>query len=178
MSNPTSLSECTAEQVRWLLISSQPKAYKWTNGRAVFASGSPFPPTEFIQPDGSKTVFTSRQAVIVRNFRSRSQNNMFIFPGVGLAVVGALTPSVPDRFFFEAARTLASCVDATALAQGQVYIFLECLFILKVFPSTNDIRKVSLEIAVAVARAAEEEGLVCRRPSNGNWCEVHVSPNT
>ena len=94
LSNPTSRSECTAEQ-----------AYAWSGGRALFASGSPFDPVTF---DG-------------RRYVPRPGNNSYIFPGVGLgAFAGGLT-RVTDRMFMAAARTLAAQVGDADLAQGRLY---------------------------------------------------------
>jgi malate dehydrogenase (oxaloacetate-decarboxylating)(NADP+) len=94
LSNPTSKSECTAEQ-----------AYAWSGGRALFASGSPFDPVTI---DG-------------RHYVPRQGNNSYIFPGVGLGVVAAQADRVTDEMFMAAARTLADCVGEEDLAQGSLY---------------------------------------------------------
>jgi len=94
LSNPTSKSECTAEQ-----------AYAWSGGRALFASGSPFDPVTL---DGQRHV-------------PRQGNNSYIFPGVGLGVVAVRSSRVTDEMFMAAARTLASHVSAADLAQGSLY---------------------------------------------------------
>ncbi len=123
LSNPTSCSECTAEQ-----------AYTWSEGRAIFASGSPFPP---VTVNGVR--FTPSQS-----------NNAYIFPGVGLGVVLCRARRISDAMFFAAARTLTSLVAAEALAQGRL------------FPPLSDIRRVSAAIAVEVMRVAYQEGLAAR----------------
>jgi len=94
LSNPTSKSECTAEQ-----------AYAWSGGRALFASGSPFDPVEF----GG------------RRYVPRQGNNSYIFPGVGLGVVTVQSSRVTDSMFMAAARTLAESVSEEDLAQGSLY---------------------------------------------------------
>ena len=94
LSNPTSKSECTAQQ-----------AYQWSGGKALFASGSPFDPVEF---EG-------------RRYVPRQGNNSYIFPGVGLGVVSVRATRVTDEMFMAAARTLASCVTDPDLAQGSLY---------------------------------------------------------
>ncbi len=81
LSNPTSKSECTAEE-----------AYAWSKGRAIFASGSPFPPCAV----GSEVMIPGQA------------NNCYIFPGVGLGIVAAEARHVTDRMFAQAARALAS----------------------------------------------------------------------
>jgi len=94
LSNPTSKSECTAEQ-----------AYAWSGGRALFASGSPFDPVTL---DGKRYV-------------PRQGNNSYVFPGVGLGVVAVRATRVTDEMFMAAARTLAEHVSEADLAQGSLY---------------------------------------------------------
>jgi malate dehydrogenase (oxaloacetate-decarboxylating)(NADP+) len=113
LSNPTSRAECTAEQ-----------AYRWSNGRAIFASGSPSPEVEI---DG-------------RKFRPGQGNNVYIFPGVGLAAVACKARRITDEMFLTAARVLADQVSEEDLAAGSIY------------PSLTLIREVSLYIAEAVVR--------------------------
>src|SRR5581483_4860373 len=120
LSNPTSNAECTAEQ-----------AYRWSRGRAVFASGSPFAPVRY----GERT-FVPGQA-----------NNAYIFPGVGFGAIASGARRVTDEMFAEAARALADSASASRLEAG-------CLF-----PPLEEIREVSARIACAAAEVAFERGL-------------------
>ena len=94
LSNPTSKSECTAEQ-----------AYAWSGGKALFACGSPFDPVRV----GSQT------------FVPRQGNNSYIFPGVGLAAIAIKATRVSDEMFLAAARSLAEQVTVADLEQGSLY---------------------------------------------------------
>jgi malate dehydrogenase (oxaloacetate-decarboxylating)(NADP+) len=120
LSNPTSKSECSAES-----------AYRHTQGRAIFASGSPFLPVVL---DG-------------RTFVPGQANNAYIFPGVGLGVLASGTCRVTDEMFDAAARALTEQVTADDLKIGRIY------------PPLSRIREVSAHIALAVARVAFARGL-------------------
>ncbi len=120
LSNPTTKSECTAEQ-----------AYKWTKGKVIFASGSPFDPVRL-----KGKIYVPGQG-----------NNMFIFPGVGLGASLCQASKVTDAMFYTAAMTLAEMVTEEELALGTVY------------PDLRKIRKISATIATAVIKVAFESGL-------------------
>ncbi len=120
LSNPTDLAEGKPAELQ-----------AWCDGRAVIATGSPFPP---VTVHGKTT--TVSQA-----------NNAYIFPGLGLGAIVAGAHRVTDTMFYAAARTLAGLVDAASLEQGRL------------FPPLPTIRSVSAHIAVAVANVAYEEGL-------------------
>jgi len=93
-SNPTSHLECTAEE-----------AYRWSQGRAIFASGSPFPPVRF----GDRT------------FVPGQGNNVYIFPAVGMAVYATRAKRVTDDMFIAAARAVAEQVTPAELDVGLIY---------------------------------------------------------
>jgi malate dehydrogenase (oxaloacetate-decarboxylating)(NADP+) len=124
LSNPTSKAECAAEE-----------AYVWSEGRAIFASGSPFEP---VVVDG-------------KTFVPGQGNNAYIFPGVGLGIVLSRARHVSSEMFMSAARTLARQVKQRELDQGQLY------------PPLCDIRSVSAAIAAAVFELAHKQGLA-RKP--------------
>jgi len=128
LSNPTSKSECTAAE-----------AYEWSGGRAIFASGSPFPPVE-------------RSG---RRFVPSQANNAYIFPGVGLGAIACGARRVTNEMFLAAARVLADTAGDADLAQGSL------------FPPIDRIRSISASIATAVADVAYERGLATEpRPAN------------
>ena len=125
LSNPTSKAACTAEQ-----------AIRWTDGRAIVATGSPFADVEH----------AGRRHVIGQ------ANNVFIFPGVGLGTAIAETREVTTEIFHIASATLAAEVSAERLAAGAI------------FPHQSELRRVSFAIACAVVRYASEKSLGRRIP--------------
>lgn len=127
-SNPTSRSECTAEE-----------AYTWSDGRAVFASGSPFPPLSF---EG-------------RRFVPGQGNNVYIFPAMGMAVFATEAKRVTDAMFIVAAKAVAEQVDQGSLDVGLIY------------PPQSKILEASLHVAEMIAEFIFEQGLanVPRPPS-------------
>lgn len=120
LSNPTSRAECTAQQ-----------AYQWSDGKAIFASGSPF---DEVMHNG-------------KTLRPGQGNNAYIFPGVGLGMIASQVKTIPDAIFMESAKALAEFVTEDDLALGSIY------------PLINEIRSVSLAIASAVAKYAYANGL-------------------
>jgi malate dehydrogenase (oxaloacetate-decarboxylating)(NADP+) len=111
-SNPTSRSECTAEE-----------AYRWSKGRAIFASGSPFPPVEFAG----------------RTFVPGQGNNVYIFPAMGMAVFATEAARVTDDMFIVAAKAVAEQVTELSLASGLIY------------PPQSQILEASLHVATRLA---------------------------
>ncbi|XVE88819.1 hypothetical protein DITRI_Ditri19aG0099100 [Diplodiscus trichospermus] len=125
LSNPTSQSECTAEE-----------AYTWSQGRAIFASGSPFDPVEY-----KNRVFVPGQA-----------NNAYIFPGFGLGLIMSGAIRVHDDMLLAASEALAAQVTQENFDKGLIY------------PPFKNIRKISAHIAANVAAKAYELGLATRHP--------------
>jgi malic enzyme len=120
MSNPTSLSEAEPADV-----------VRWTNGRALVATGSPFEPVRW---QG-------------REIRVGQANNAFVFPGIGLGVLVAEAEEVTDAIFMAAARALALEVSAADLALDALY------------PPVGELRRVTARVAEAVVRVARDTGI-------------------
>nr|CAH8871008.1 unnamed protein product [Trichobilharzia regenti] len=139
LSNPTSKSECTAE-----------RAYKVTEGRCVFASGSPFNDVT-LKVAGSEVLFQPGQC-----------NNSYIFPGMGLAITLCEIRPVLQELFVVAAECLAEQVDEEDLKVGRV------------FPPLKNIRNVSLAIAVRVAEYAYSKG-VCHHEPQPKDIQLYLS---
>src|SRR6266849_1538219 len=119
-SNPTSRSECTAEE-----------AYRWSEGRAVFASGSPFPPVE----------------INGRRFVPGQGNNVYIFPAMGMAVFATEAKRVTEEMFIVAAQAVAEQVTEENLAMGLIY------------PPQSHILNASLHVAERIAGYIFDQGL-------------------
>ncbi|MGE0667596.1 MAG: NAD-dependent malic enzyme [Sphingomonadales bacterium] len=120
LSNPTSRAEARPEEL-----------VAWTTGRALIATGSPFPDVAF---EG-------------RSLRIAQCNNAYIFPGLGLGVIAAQARRVTDGMLMAASRTLAAQCPALTNESADI------------LPPLNDLPWVSVEIAVAVGMRAQAEGV-------------------
>lgn len=127
-SNPTSRSECTADE-----------AYRWSKGKAIFASGSPFPPVEI---EG-------------QTFVPGQGNNVYIFPAMGMAVFATEATRVTDEMFIIAAKAVAEQVSDESLEKGLIY------------PPQSKIYEASMHVAASVAEYIFEHKLArIEKPDN------------
>ena len=120
LSNPTSKSEATPSEL-----------LQWTEGRALIATGSPFPPVSYEE----------------RLIKVGQCNNVFIFPGVGLGVIASGADRVTDAMFSAAARVLSEFSPALTDTDAPLY------------PPLESVREVSRRVAVAVGVEAQNAGL-------------------
>ena len=137
LSNPTEKSECSAEQ-----------AYKWSNGKALFAAGVQFP-----------DVILNGQT-----FHPGQANNFYIFPAVGLATYAAHPRRLTDACFIVAAQATADQVGPELRAKGMLY------------PSQGNILETEVTTAVRVAEHMFDQGLAqVQRPKDiRSWIEGHL----
>jgi malic enzyme len=120
LSNPTSKTEGVPLDI-----------LRWTAGRALVATGSPFEPVRW--QDSTRLVGQA--------------NNVFVFPGVGLGAIVSGAREITDEMFLAAAEVLAGMVSSERLAKGALY------------PTVSDLRKVSRQVAVRIVREARDCGL-------------------
>lgn len=134
LSNPTEKAECSAEE-----------AYKWSQGRALFAAGVQFADVHL---DG-------------RTFHPGQANNFYIFPAIGLATYAAGPTRITDEAFIVAARATADQVSAEQRSRGMLY------------PSQADILKIEVGTATKIAEYMFESGLATApRPDDvRGWIE-------
>ena len=119
------------------------QAYDWTNNKLYFASGSPFQ----LRPD----TFEDGKHIV-----PSQGNNAYIFPGVALGIIASEATTVPEDIFLIASLAAADLIhtdqDDNLLDYGVVY------------PPIEDIRQVSIEIGVAVAKEIHRRGLTEQQP--------------
>jgi malate dehydrogenase (oxaloacetate-decarboxylating) len=119
LSNPTSKAEAVPEDL-----------IRWTDGRALVATGSPFPPIGY----GGRT-YTIAQS-----------NNALVFPGLGLGVTVVRARRISDAMIAAAADAVATFADPTGPGAA-------------LLPPVTELRTVSAAVAIAVAQAADAHGL-------------------
>ncbi len=136
LSNPTSLSEALPADV-----------LRWTDGRALVATGSPFAPVPL--PGETREVAQA--------------NNVFVFPGLGLGAIVAEARAVTDGMLLAAARTVAAAVSDARLAAGAL------------LPPIGDLRAIARDVAIAVAEEARRAGVAGLGPERDLEVEVDTA---
>ncbi|MEY8749470.1 NAD-dependent malic enzyme [Alkalicoccobacillus gibsonii] len=126
MSNPTPLAEAVPEDL-----------IKWTDGKALIATGSPFSPVSYKGVD----------------YEIGQANNAFVFPGLGLGAVVVKAKLFTEKMFAASAEAVANATKGSG--EGAA-----------ILPRVEDLRSVSLDVAVAVAKAAIEDNVAQITPDN------------
>jgi malate dehydrogenase (oxaloacetate-decarboxylating)(NADP+) len=124
LSNPTAKAECTFEQ-----------AIQWTDGTAIFASGSPFSSFSMKTGDGMTTFYPNQG------------NNVYVFPGLGLGAILAKASRVTDDMVYSSAAALSSCLNTDEIRNGLIY------------PRIDRVRDASVVVAREVMKAARRDGV-------------------
>jgi malate dehydrogenase (oxaloacetate-decarboxylating) len=135
LSNPTSVCEALPEDV-----------VRWSDGRAIVATGSPFPDVNY-----KGSVFSIGQG-----------NNAFIFPGLGFAAILSECREITDQMVLDAAYALADYTAAKHLDEGRVY------------PPTHELQEVTVRVAVRVIRCALNEGVADKKDLEGRDLDAYV----
>lgn len=123
LSNPSSKSECDFET-----------AITHTDGRALFASGSPFQPFSFTNSAGE-----------TRTYHPGQGNNMYVFPGIGLGTILSKAVKITDSMIYASGAALSQALTAEEIERGLLY------------PDLTRIRQVSVVVTRKVIRAAQED---------------------
>ncbi|MCJ1309433.1 hypothetical protein MMC25_003092 [Agyrium rufum] len=131
LSNPSHKSECTYED-----------AMKYTENRAIFASGSPFPSIE----------------INGRTMTPGQGNNMYVFPGIGLGAILSKATTITQSMIYASAVSLSKALTEEEIAKGWLY------------PDISRVREASVVVTAGVIRAAEEAGVV-REPKIKTMCD-------
>ncbi len=126
MSNPTALAEAIPEDL-----------IRWTQGKALIATGSPFEPVTY-----EGTVYEIGQS-----------NNAFVFPGLGLGAIAVQAKTITGGMFTAAANAVAEMVDSTKPGSA-------------LLPSVHKLKEVSFAVALAVAKAAIQDGTASVKPDH------------
>ncbi len=124
LSNPTSKAEAQPQNIM-----------EWSDGRAIIATGSPFPPVAY----GGKVC------------RITQCNNSYIFPGLGLGVIAVKARKVSNEMFLQAAETLSSYSPLLASPNSS-----------EIFPPLPELRCISRQIAISVAQIARDQGFTAK----------------
>jgi malate dehydrogenase (oxaloacetate-decarboxylating)(NADP+) len=124
LSNPTTKAECTFEQ-----------AMQWSDGTAIFASGSPF------------SSFTAKIGDTLQTYHPNQGNNVYIFPGLGLGAILAKASRVTDDMVYTSAAALAGSLNSEEIHQGLIY------------PTIDRVREASVIVAREVMKSARREGV-------------------
>lgn len=134
LSNPLTKAECTFEQ-----------AITWTEGTAIFASGSPF------------SSFTMKHGDTATTYYPNQGNNVYIFPGLGLGAILAKCTRVTDSMVYTSAAALSGCLNSDEIRKGLIY------------PRIDRVRDASVVVAREVMKMARKEGV--SKLSEDIWME-------